>query len=204
MTPTGFEPALLASSSKKVVIAALLYASMLTLETSRRRLDNIQRTTQAGLPAQGAALGRRVRVRSSGIAALAVVVCLSRQVRIIDRRIRAALLHKAPDANATRPGQQDAEEGSTATRHPLPKSVDIMAKRRGYPITLGLGDSSVAAVIFGQTGQGGLLHVLSTFFSMAADSISPTCSASFFAGSSTRSAYRAVVLGFRCPRSWPI
>lgn len=96
-------------SRKKVVVEALLYASLLTLVVSRRLLDAVRRKlvreTQRLKPRRWAAIFESVAQEL-----LAVVVRPRRQVIDIERRVTRTLLHEAPDPNVSRPGLIDAVE----------------------------------------------------------------------------------------------
>ena len=96
-------------SRKKVVVEALLYASLLTLVVSRRLLDALRR--------QHARAAQRLKTRrwaavfeSIAQDLLAVVVRPIATVRDLESRITRTLLHEAPDPNVSRPGLLDAVE----------------------------------------------------------------------------------------------
>jgi IS4 transposase len=103
-------------SRKKVVVEALLYASLLTLVVSRRLLDafrrKLAREAQRLKPRRWAAVFESVAQEL-----LAVVVRPKAKVRDTERRVTRTLLHEAPDPNVSRPGLLDAVESRVHRYH---------------------------------------------------------------------------------------
>lgn len=104
-------------SRKKVVVEALLYASLLTLVVSRRLLDAVRRkqaqAAQRFKPRRWAAVFESVAPEL-----LAVVVRPPATIRDTERRITRTLLHEAPDPNVSRPGLLDAVESGVHRYQP--------------------------------------------------------------------------------------
>ena len=101
----------------QVVVEALLFASLLTLVTSRRLLDAIrQKLNQEAHRLKE----RRWAAVFESVAQelLAVVIGPLREVRDIERRIALTMLHEAPDSNATRLGLLDSVEAGVHQYRP--------------------------------------------------------------------------------------